>query len=580
MFGEFVWWQGVVEDRLDPLKLGRCRVRILGYHTDNKVAGVGIPTHHLPWATPSQPITSAAMNGIGTTPMGPVEGTWVFGFFRDGKNAQDPVMMSTFGGIPQEVSTPDKGFNDPYGSYPLSSHIDEPDTNRLARGGGALPVPLKDDLIIPSAEDSPSLDRKRKSRTKSVPIADAGNIRTTIPNTDNINLYPPGSEVTGGGDTGVTNPDISDATYEKEAKDAPEGHRWNEPNPRYGGVKDSDTTYLDIIMENPAGSGKPGLTSIYPYNHVRMSESGHVEEWDDTPTAERMHRFHTSGTFEEIQPDGTKVVKVVGDEYEIVLGKKNVSITGTCNVTITGDCRMLYQGDLVQEVKGNYHLNVHKDKLTKISGNEVTEVLADRKVAVSGNCDLTVGYDQIINIGDDRTINVGTDGFKKGSNTIFKTCTVRETITGNTKNPDNSGNLIEVTGGTMSTTVTKNTTLISTAAMDIFSLGDMGISTNANFNHSVAKNSTHTIGNLSDFPDDGNATINVLGSFKHKIGGKTFKEYIGEYHETWDGDKLLFTGADTYNDRHNSGVDFSVLPACNPTRTGDQSCKEVETTGL
>ena len=115
MFGEFVWWQGVVEDRIDPLKLGRCRVRILGYHTDNKEEGIGIPTAHLPWATPSQPITSAAMNGIGTTPMGPVEGTWVFGFFRDGKNAQDPVMMSTFGGIPEAVSDPTKGFNDPEG---------------------------------------------------------------------------------------------------------------------------------------------------------------------------------------------------------------------------------------------------------------------------------------------------------------------------------------------------------------------------------------------------------------------------------------------------------------------------------
>ena len=36
IYGNFVWWQGVVEDRIDPLMLGRCRVRILGYHTDDK----------------------------------------------------------------------------------------------------------------------------------------------------------------------------------------------------------------------------------------------------------------------------------------------------------------------------------------------------------------------------------------------------------------------------------------------------------------------------------------------------------------------------------------------------------------
>ena len=123
MYGEFVWWQGVVEDRTDPLFLGRCRVRILGYHTDNKEDGTGIPTADLPWATPSQPITSAAMNGVGTTPLGLVEGTWVFGFFRDGKNAQEPVIIGTFGGIPEDGANPALGFNDPNGKYPLQTNL-------------------------------------------------------------------------------------------------------------------------------------------------------------------------------------------------------------------------------------------------------------------------------------------------------------------------------------------------------------------------------------------------------------------------------------------------------------------------
>ena len=504
MFGEFVWWQGVVEDRVDPMKLGRCRVRILGYHTDNKEVGIGIPTEHLPWATPSQPITSAAMNGIGTTPMGPVEGTWVFGFFRDGKNAQEPVMMSTFGGIPQEVSNPSLGFNDPKGVYPLATHVNEPDVNRLARGGGADPVPLKGALKTPSAEDSPSLDRKRKSRTKSVPIADAGNITTTSPNTPDINLYSPGSEVTGGGDTGVINADISSATHGGAAEGATEFHRWNEPNPRYGGVKDSGTTYLSTIE----------LTSQYPFNHVRMSESGHVEEWDDTITSERLHRYHTSGTFEEIQPDGTRVTKIVGDEYEITLGKKNVSITGTCNVTITGDCRMLYQGNLVQEVKGDYHLNVHGDKRTKISGNEITEVLADRKVVVNGNCDLKVGKDQIINIDKDRTIN----------------------IDGNTKE-NIKGDLSEVTQGTMSTMVSKNATFSTASAMDLFAKGNMGIATNSNLDHTVTGNIVQTVNGNTTINISGyelktigaNYSINVGNNYALNVTGSTFTDSGGNY---------------------------------------------------
>ena len=84
-FDGFVWFQGVVENRIDPLKLGRVQVRVLGIHTDEKT---NIPTADLPWAYPMVPITSASMNGIGDAPVGPVEGTWVVGFFRDGQNCQ------------------------------------------------------------------------------------------------------------------------------------------------------------------------------------------------------------------------------------------------------------------------------------------------------------------------------------------------------------------------------------------------------------------------------------------------------------------------------------------------------------
>jgi hypothetical protein len=88
----FNWWIGVVEDRMDPEKMGRCRVRIYGYHTDSKLI---LPTKDLPWATPIQPITSAAISGIGSSPLGPLEGTWVIGFFLDGEDMQQPAIFGT-----------------------------------------------------------------------------------------------------------------------------------------------------------------------------------------------------------------------------------------------------------------------------------------------------------------------------------------------------------------------------------------------------------------------------------------------------------------------------------------------------
>ena len=45
-------------------------------------------------------------------------------------------------------------------------------------------------------------------------------------------------------------------------------------------------------------------------------------EVDDTPNNGRIHEYHNAGTFYEIQADGSKTTKVVGDEYEITLKDK------------------------------------------------------------------------------------------------------------------------------------------------------------------------------------------------------------------------------------------------------------------
>lgn len=97
MNNNLTWWTGVVEDRNDPEKLGRCRVRIFGYHIEDTNL---LPTVDLPWALPIQPITSAATSGIGNSPVGIVPGSWVVGFFLDGEDAQQPVIMGTIAGKP------------------------------------------------------------------------------------------------------------------------------------------------------------------------------------------------------------------------------------------------------------------------------------------------------------------------------------------------------------------------------------------------------------------------------------------------------------------------------------------------
>ena len=95
-----IFYTGCVENRLDPLKLGRCQVRVVGIHTENKIE---LPTFDLPWAHPMMPINSASMNGLGWSPTGVVQGSWVVVIFLDDAQ-QQPIMLGTLGGIPQTRS--------------------------------------------------------------------------------------------------------------------------------------------------------------------------------------------------------------------------------------------------------------------------------------------------------------------------------------------------------------------------------------------------------------------------------------------------------------------------------------------
>ena len=123
----FIWFNGVVEDRQDPEKLGRLRVRCVGIHTDDKNL---LPTADLPWSQVIHPITSSGISGLGQSPSFIVEGSWVFGYFRDGSNCQEPMVIGTLPGKPVELADVNKGFYDPNGVYP--KYKDEVDTNRLA----------------------------------------------------------------------------------------------------------------------------------------------------------------------------------------------------------------------------------------------------------------------------------------------------------------------------------------------------------------------------------------------------------------------------------------------------------------
>lgn len=92
---------GVVEDRNDPLKLGRVRVRIHTYHSEDKTK---VPTDMLPWVPCLHSVMSACHEGIGLSPTGLLVGSTVKGMFLDGEAAQQPIVTGTYAGTPNGKS--------------------------------------------------------------------------------------------------------------------------------------------------------------------------------------------------------------------------------------------------------------------------------------------------------------------------------------------------------------------------------------------------------------------------------------------------------------------------------------------
>ena len=321
-----MFYTGVVEDRNDPLYLGRCRVRVLGVHNDQTDI---LPTEDLPWAHPLMPITNASMNGIGQTPLGPVEGTWVVVFFRDGEEKQQPVMMGTVGGIPVEYNNSSEyeivketavdkihsnddrieptytkadtnmGFKDPNGKYPKDEFLEEPDTNRLARN-----QKIKYTIV----------DKKVQNRKKAIPI---GNSTST----------------------------------------------WEQPKIPY--------------------------KAQYPFNHVYESEAGHIIEFDNTLNSHRMNIHSASGTFTEVDVNGSQVNRIVGNGFTIVEKDGYVLIEGACIVTVNGAASVRVGGDCNLDVKQN--LKINADGNVNVKTKSFIVDCSDFNVNASGKVDVRAG---------------------------------------------------------------------------------------------------------------------------------------------------------------------------------------------
>ena len=136
--------------------------------------------------------------------------------------------------------------------------------------------------------------------------------------------------------------------------------------------------------------------TVYPYNKVYETESGHVMEFDDSPGGERINIYHRAGTFTEIDPNGTQVNFIVGDSFQVVERNGNIYISGTCNITTGSNCNILCQGDANVEVNGTTNAIFHND--THIG------IATDLNMVVGGNFNLKVDNNFNVQVGNTTSV--------------------------------------------------------------------------------------------------------------------------------------------------------------------------------
>lgn len=159
----------------------------------------------------------------------------------------------------------------------------------------------------------------------------------------------------------------------------------------------SDVTPLatgkQVLNKEKIGPEEPdsAYEAAYPYNKVHQTESGHAIEIDDTPGKERLHVYHKSGTYVEINNDGRVVIKSADDSHEIVTKNKEVYVKGNCNVQVDGNLNVVAKGDAV--IASEKNMTIASKGTLSLFGQSGVRIRsgADIAMAAPGGASVTEG---------------------------------------------------------------------------------------------------------------------------------------------------------------------------------------------
>lgn len=300
-----------------------------------------------------------------------------------------------------------------------------------------------------------------------------------------------------------------------------------------------ETPYATVKGEAIPPRDNESKSTVYPFNKVTETESGHIVEFDDTPGSERIQIFHRSGTFDEIHPNGDKVEKIVRDQYVSVLRDSNVHIDGFSNVTVDKGLKVYVNRDNLQNsetscvnfdvhVGQNANVNLFMEKgncnvrlndgdinvemmkgdvnFRQNKGNFNHFINGDYNLECTGHMHTVVGQDKVTEIGGSRDTRI--DG-------AFDNLQV---TTGYKETQVKGDHRLEVMGGVYDLFhMSHETKILLNRIIQIVGSNDEVIGTTDTLNVGAAQN--QTIGGSRSVTTGGSVSVLTGGSTRETTGG-------------------------------------------------------------
>lgn len=350
--GGFIWWLGYVEDRMDPLKLGRIKVRCVGWDADNKME---VSTDNLPWAQVAFPVNN-------TNPYAPKEGDMVVGFFADGETAQQRIVFGAFPSIPLKGANSQEAYSDPREDE-LVTAPRPPASKVYNTDGSGIEITEKDQADpYPLHLDEPTTSRIARH--------DPETIGKTFIKERRVNVVKAIETVNG---------------------------TWDEPETEYA----AEYPYNNV-METESGH-------IVEYDDTFEAERIHIahrngsfQEW--YPLGDKVEKI-TKGRY----------TIVMEDDHLYVMGDCKITVQGNAEVYVKEDAFVKVDKNVELTVGENVTADVGGDVTATIGGDVSATIGGSATLDISGDCSETVGGGKTSDVSGDYSITAGNFSVNAGT---------------------------------------------------------------------------------------------------------------------------------------------------------------------